>query len=92
MYAFAICCQKLFVSPGLSLVILFFILCFQAIIAQVNHAIGASGVVSQECKAVVSQYGETIIDMLLAKVYDWFLTCFYCHAATWNLEVVRIRF
>ncbi|XWS11241.1 hypothetical protein CRYUN_Cryun38cG0067300 [Craigia yunnanensis] len=38
-----------------------------AIIAQVNHAIGASGVVSQECKAVVSQYGETIIDMLLAK-------------------------
>ncbi|XVF77395.1 hypothetical protein PTKIN_Ptkin14bG0039600 [Pterospermum kingtungense] len=38
-----------------------------AIIAQVNHAIGASGVVSQECKAVVSQYGETIIDMLLGK-------------------------
>ncbi|XP_007020768.2 PREDICTED: aspartic proteinase [Theobroma cacao] len=38
-----------------------------AIIAQVNHAIGASGVVSQECKTVVSQYGETIIDMLLSK-------------------------
>ncbi|KAJ0045101.1 hypothetical protein Pint_04087 [Pistacia integerrima] len=37
------------------------------IIAEVNHAIGASGVVSQECKAVISQYGETILDMLLAK-------------------------
>ncbi|KAK8630216.1 hypothetical protein V6N13_079019 [Hibiscus sabdariffa] len=38
-----------------------------AIIAQVNHAIGASGVVSQECKVVVSEYGATIIDMLLSK-------------------------
>ncbi|KAL4270122.1 hypothetical protein GQ457_HM000310 [Hibiscus cannabinus] len=37
------------------------------IITQINHAIGASGVVSQECKAVVSQYGDKIIDMLLAK-------------------------
>ncbi|TXG67530.1 hypothetical protein EZV62_008805 [Acer yangbiense] len=38
-----------------------------SIITEVNHAIGATGVVSQECKAVVSQYGETIISMLLAK-------------------------
>ncbi|GKV39586.1 hypothetical protein SLEP1_g47341 [Rubroshorea leprosula] len=38
-----------------------------AIIAEVNHAIGATGVVSQECRLVVSQYGETIIEMLLAK-------------------------
>ncbi|KAH9651954.1 Aspartic proteinase A1 [Citrus sinensis] len=37
------------------------------IITQVNHAIGATGIVSQECKAVVSQYGEEIINMLLAK-------------------------
>lgn len=37
------------------------------IITEVNHAIGATGVVSQECKAVVSQYGDTIIEMLLAK-------------------------
>ncbi|GAV89649.1 Asp domain-containing protein/SapB_2 domain-containing protein/SapB_1 domain-containing protein [Cephalotus follicularis] len=37
------------------------------IIAEVNHAIGATGVVSQECKAVVSQYGDSIIDMLLEK-------------------------
>lgn len=34
----------------------------------INHAIGASGVVSQECKAVVEQYGQTIMDLLLAEV------------------------
>ncbi|XP_021902724.1 aspartic proteinase A1-like [Carica papaya] len=38
-----------------------------AIIAEINHAIGATGVVSRECKEVVSEYGETIIHMLLAK-------------------------
>lgn len=34
----------------------------------INHAIGADGVVSQECRAVVSQYGQTILDLLLAEV------------------------
>lgn len=34
----------------------------------INHAIGAAGVVSQECKAVVAQYGQTIMDLLLAEV------------------------
>ncbi|CAN1242997.1 Aspartic proteinase A1 [Linum perenne] len=38
-----------------------------AIIAEVNHAIGATGVASQECKAVIAEYGETIIKMILAK-------------------------
>ncbi|KAF6173267.1 hypothetical protein GIB67_026962, partial [Kingdonia uniflora] len=37
------------------------------IITEINHAIGASGVASQECKAVVSQYGETILSMLSAE-------------------------
>ncbi|KAA8524705.1 hypothetical protein F0562_011128 [Nyssa sinensis] len=37
------------------------------VIAQINHAIGASGVLSQECKTVVSQYGKTILDMLVAE-------------------------
>ncbi|KAK8474096.1 hypothetical protein V6N11_052910 [Hibiscus sabdariffa] len=36
------------------------------IIVQINHAIGESGVVSQEYKDVVSKYGDKIIDMLLA--------------------------
>ncbi|CAM8986929.1 unnamed protein product [Rhodiola kirilowii] len=38
-----------------------------SIITEVNHAIGASGVVGQECKAVVAQYGDQIIKMLLDK-------------------------
>ncbi|XP_062161470.1 aspartic proteinase [Alnus glutinosa] len=37
------------------------------VITMINHAIGASGVVSQECKAVVEQYGQTIMDLLLAE-------------------------
>lgn len=41
----------------------------QTIITQINHAIGASGVVSQECKTVVDQYGKTILEMLLAEVH-----------------------
>ncbi|XP_002971198.2 aspartic proteinase A2 [Selaginella moellendorffii] len=39
-----------------------------AIIAEINHAIGASGVVSQECKLIVDQYGNIIINLLLAQV------------------------
>ncbi|CAL9198216.1 unnamed protein product [Musa hybrid cultivar] len=37
------------------------------VIAEINQKIGASGVVSQECKAVVAQYGEQILDMLLSE-------------------------
>ncbi|XP_052178867.1 cyprosin-like [Diospyros lotus] len=37
------------------------------IITQINHAIGASGVISEECKAVVAEYGKTILEMLLAE-------------------------
>lgn len=55
-------------SIGRCLTCTVFALDIQGIIAEVNHAIGATGVVSQECKAVVAQYGETIIEMLLAKV------------------------
>ncbi|RLM93831.1 aspartic proteinase oryzasin-1-like [Panicum miliaceum] len=40
-----------------------------AIITQINEKIGAAGVVSQECKAVVSQYGQRIIDQLLAETH-----------------------
>jgi phytepsin len=38
-----------------------------AIIAEINHAIGAAGVVSQECKELVAEYGDTIVKMLLDK-------------------------
>ncbi|XP_010244475.1 PREDICTED: aspartic proteinase A1-like isoform X2 [Nelumbo nucifera] len=37
------------------------------IITEINHEIGASGVVSQECKTVVAQYGQVILEMLLAE-------------------------
>ncbi|XP_019193047.1 PREDICTED: cyprosin-like [Ipomoea nil] len=39
-----------------------------AVIAQINHEIGASGVISQECKSVVSNYGKAMLDMLLTQV------------------------
>ncbi|GAA0140019.1 aspartic protease [Lithospermum erythrorhizon] len=38
------------------------------IVAQVNHAIGAEGVVSTECKEIVSEYGEMIWDLLVSGV------------------------
>ncbi|KAK8496676.1 hypothetical protein V6N12_063936 [Hibiscus sabdariffa] len=37
-----------------------------SVITMINEAIGATGVASQECKAVVQQYGETIIDLLVS--------------------------
>ncbi|KAG8634338.1 aspartic proteinase [Manihot esculenta] len=37
------------------------------VVTMINQAIGATGVVNQECKAVVARYGETIMDLLLAE-------------------------
>ncbi|KAF7818025.1 aspartic proteinase-like isoform X2 [Senna tora] len=39
-----------------------------SVVAEINHAIGAEGVVSSECKEVVSQYGDRIWDLLVAGV------------------------
>ncbi|XP_030457343.1 aspartic proteinase-like [Syzygium oleosum] len=39
-----------------------------SVVAEINHAIGAEGVVSTECKEVVSQYGDLIWDLLIAGV------------------------
>ncbi|XP_010529449.1 PREDICTED: aspartic proteinase A3 [Tarenaya hassleriana] len=39
------------------------------IIAMINQAIGAEGVVSHECKTVVDQYGKTILKLLQAEVH-----------------------
>lgn len=36
--------------------------------AEINQAIGATGVVSGECKMVVQQYGDQIIELLLQEV------------------------
>ena len=40
----------------------------QGIVAEINQAIGATGVVSNECKMVVRQYGDQIVEMLLEQV------------------------
>nr|CAD1833739.1 unnamed protein product [Ananas comosus var. bracteatus] len=37
------------------------------IVTQINHAIGAEGVVSMECKEVVKEYGELILELLIAQ-------------------------
>ncbi|XVF31531.1 hypothetical protein REPUB_Repub16aG0153700 [Reevesia pubescens] len=39
-----------------------------AIVTEINHAIGAEGVVSAECKEVVSQYGNLIWQLLVSGV------------------------
>ncbi|XP_009801963.1 cyprosin [Nicotiana tabacum] len=38
------------------------------VVTQINHAIGAEGVVSMECKTIVSQYGEMIWNLLVSGV------------------------
>ncbi|XP_027353396.1 aspartic proteinase-like isoform X2 [Abrus precatorius] len=38
------------------------------VVAEINHAIGAEGILSVECKEVVSQYGELIWDLLVSGV------------------------
>jgi phytepsin len=40
----------------------------QGIVAEINLAIGAKGVVSNECKMVVDQYGDQIIELLLEQM------------------------
>ncbi|XP_043710053.1 aspartic proteinase oryzasin-1-like isoform X1 [Telopea speciosissima] len=38
------------------------------VVTEINHAIGAKGIVSMECKEVISQYGELIWEILTAGV------------------------
>lgn len=35
------------------------------VVTQINHAIGAEGIISMECKEIVSEYGEMIWDLLV---------------------------
>jgi len=37
-------------------------------VTEINHAIGAEGVLSVECKEIVTEYGELIWDLLVAGV------------------------
>lgn len=60
----------------------------QTIVAQVNHAIGAEGIISTECKEVVREYGEMILELLIAQVWCWFpffyINC-YCNVRVCTL-------
>ncbi|CAL5341036.1 unnamed protein product [Camellia sinensis] len=38
------------------------------VVTQINHAIGAEGVISMECKEIVADYGEQIWDLLISGV------------------------
>ncbi|KAH7366160.1 hypothetical protein KP509_18G065800 [Ceratopteris richardii] len=38
------------------------------IITAINQAIGATGVMNQQCKAMVTQYGDSMIEMLMQKM------------------------
>ncbi|MCO5583981.1 hypothetical protein L7F22_037899 [Adiantum nelumboides] len=38
------------------------------IVTAINQAIGATGVMNQQCKAVVSQYGDAMIEMILKQM------------------------
>ncbi|KAL0422144.1 UNVERIFIED_CONTAM: Aspartic proteinase [Sesamum latifolium] len=51
------------------------------VVTQINHAIGAEGVVSTECKEIVSQYGDMIWDLLVAGV-RLILICLLPHSHT----------
>jgi phytepsin len=37
-------------------------------VTEINLAIGATGIVSNECKLIVQEYGDQIIEMLLEQV------------------------
>lgn len=65
-----------------------YFLYLQVVIAQINHAIGAAGVVSQECKQLVAQYGKTILDMLVNEVsYDLFVFLILCVVKLSNMLI-----
>lgn len=65
------------------------------IVTQVNHAIGATGVVSTECKMLVSEYGDMIWDLLVKgvqpdRVCSQIGLCLFNgkHSASSNIEMV----
>ena len=43
---------------------------------EINHAIGAEGIVSAQCKEVVTQYGDLIWDLLISGVGGFYITFF----------------
>jgi hypothetical protein len=46
-------------------------------VTEINHAIGAEGIVSAQCKEVVTQYGDLIWDLLISGVGGFYITYFF---------------
>ena len=67
----------------------------QTIVAEINHAIGAQGVVSTECKLIVSEYGELIWNLLVSGVrfscfpifFKFFFSTLKYIATDWKLRM-----
>lgn len=59
---------------------------YQPIVTEINHAIGAEGIVSAECKEVVTQYGDLIWELLVSGV-----GCFYVlHLFSYSLVHLQV--
>lgn len=63
------------------------------IVTEINHAIGAEGVVSTECKDIVSQYGEMIWNLLVSGVQPGEVCsqvglCVFSKAESSNIQMV----
>jgi hypothetical protein len=54
----------------------------------INHAIGASGVVSKECKIIVVQYGQTIMNLLLAELST--ICNLICSGISWLIRLLLV--
>lgn len=64
---------------------------FQTIVTQINHAIGAAGVVSLECKAVVFNYGNIIWDYLMEGVGSFNPFTFSSNLLNKNIQLLLRR-
>jgi hypothetical protein len=58
-------------------------------VAKINLAIGATGVVSGECKMIVGQYGDQIIELLLEEVLYSANSCTSCRTVL-HLKIITL--
>lgn len=57
--------------------------------ADINLAIGATGVVSGECKMIVEQYGDQIIQLFLEEVLYSANSCTSCRTVL-HLKIITL--
>jgi hypothetical protein len=58
-------------------------------VVEINLAIGATGVVSGECKMIVEQHGDQIIELLLEEVLYSANSCTSCRTIL-HLKIVTL--